>query len=262
VEISEGMLEGHWSHMYLNLTLEERSSYVYRIVSISRLYDFFRTKRNTLVKPVKWDDPFENFILKSKVRHRSGEICEYCYHDSVYGQCWTLQKASDAMWRIYSPDSKSVRIRSKIDDLFNSLRASDHGAPDGMCCIGKVKYLRREKMKKFAGLVYDDSGIRMDKLFSSLLVKRPAFKHEREIRLLYFEVNDDRAKQDTISYEIDPHSVVSQIMLDPRLSMDDTGDLKREIRKRTGFSGRVKRSLLYAPPDDMIVDVTDDFSIE
>ena len=69
---------------------------------MKRLLELFQTRHNVLVAPEKWDDPFENFILKSDRVSRRG----------WYGQCWTWQRASDAMWRIYSGDKNGVRMRS------------------------------------------------------------------------------------------------------------------------------------------------------
>jgi len=51
--------------------------------------------------------------------------------------------------------------------------------------------------------------------------------------------------------------MISQMMLDPRLSQDEAKSLKKEIRSATGFQGAIKRSLLYAPPQESILDVSD-----
>ena len=244
--------------MYVNLSHRVRNRYIYRIVTVERLKEFLSSGRNTLVKPKSWDDPFENFILKSKVRHKSGEIREYNYHERIYGQCWTLQKASDAMWRIYAPDKKGIRIRTRISDLFDSLRKELPGSFEGQWCIGRVRYLAQAKMRRVADRTFDDSGISTVKLLESLLVKRPAFKHEREVRLLYFEIDDTLATRDVCSYEVDSHTLISQIMVDPRLTAREAAELKEEIRDTTGFNGEIKRSLLYTPPRGNVVNVTDD----
>jgi hypothetical protein len=106
--------------VYLNLKENEPDKHIYRIISLERLLELFATERNTLVKPEKWEDTFENFILKSKVRLLSGEVIKYNIHNRIYGQCWTSQTASDAMWRIYSPNKDGVRIRTTIRKLLKS----------------------------------------------------------------------------------------------------------------------------------------------
>lgn len=99
---------------YLDISTAVRGQFIYRIVSVERLLQLFQTQQNTLIKPKKWDDPFENFILQSQVRIPTGEIATFGFRDQFYGQCWTLHSASDAMWRIYSPNKNAVRIRSTI----------------------------------------------------------------------------------------------------------------------------------------------------
>lgn len=47
------------------LTEEQLDKNIYRIFSFDRLTEMFNERKITLLKPKKWDDPFENFILKS-----------------------------------------------------------------------------------------------------------------------------------------------------------------------------------------------------
>ena len=65
-------------------------------------FELFEGRKNALVLPSKWQDPFENVILNAVVRTASGESGKFSFHEDIYGQCWTLHTASDAMWRIYS----------------------------------------------------------------------------------------------------------------------------------------------------------------
>ena len=106
---------------YLNIAKDKREQYVYRIVSLKRLLELFEKNENVLVKPCLWDDPFENFIMNSKIRLPSGEISNLMSRELFYGQCWSKSKASDAMWRIYSPENTGIRIRTTVRKLFNSL---------------------------------------------------------------------------------------------------------------------------------------------
>jgi len=243
--------------MYLNLKQSDYDRYVYRITTIDRVQSLFESCQNTLVKPKLWDDPFENFILNSKVRHKSGEICKYNYHESIYGQCWTFHKASDAMWRIYAPGKNGVRLRSTIRDLANGLHEAHPAKINVKYRVGRVRYLPSKKMRKVANSTFDDDGIATDKIFKSLLVKRPAFKHERELRLLYFDVDRSNSRNDKYDYAVDPHAMISQIMVDPRLPLSDANSMIERIRTDTGFSGSIKRSLLYAPPQEEILDVSE-----
>ena len=179
-----------------------------------------------------------------------GRYAAIGFHDQFYGQCWTLQSASDAIWRIYSPARNAVRLRSTVRKLAGSLW--DHcgkWAPHEVF-VGKVRYLPSKPLEEFAkGILRSEGGALSMRLFAkTLLVKRPAFKHEREVRLIFRPHDLEDAGDDLFSYPVDPHELFDQLMIDPRMPDTDARALKEEIVSRTGFKGRILRSLLYAPP--------------
>lgn len=244
--------------MLLNLQEADLGRRIYRVIPLERLLGLFVSRSNVLVKPALWEDVFENFILKSPVRLASGEVIKYNFHDRMYGQCWTLQAASDAMWRIYSPDGTGVRIRTTVKKLLEGLLAFNSGALScASCCIGKVEYLSEMALMRIANTTFDDSGIGVTELFRSLLVKRRPFRHEAEVRLLYEELGDDAFSEDTYHYDVDPHQLIDQIMIDPRRSYAEFRVLEEVIRESTGYEGEIKRSLLYTLPKEITLDVTD-----
>lgn len=235
---------------YLNLTDNDKDRYVYRIISITRLYELFTKRENVLVRPAKWEDPFENFILNSKARLADGTLVRFGFNNDFYGQCWTLTATSDAMWRIYSPGSDSVRVRTTIRALAGSLSSGLGERAHVQAFVGRVRYLSDKKLLDFANNVFSN-GLSPVALAKTLLVKRRAFVHEKEVRLLYFEKSNS-SSEDLFRYSIDPHALIDQIMIDPRLPKDKIANLKQEIRDKTGFAGAIKHSMLYAPPDGMI----------
>jgi hypothetical protein len=227
---------------YLRLRSYDREMYVYRIVPLERLYELFETGRNVLVSPRKWDDPFENFILRGNQLSRRG----------LFGQCWTRHRASDAMWRIYSPQSGGVRLRSRVCTLLETLtRSLGSAASSSRPFVGSVRYLPERRLLRFAQKAINQNGLREpSQMAETLLVKRLAFRHEREIRLILcrdHDLNDDLAP-----YGLDPHKLVDQLMLDPRLTPDEAAGVRDEIRRRTKFRGDIKRSLLDAPPPQLL----------
>lgn len=221
---------------FIRLSGTQRNRPVYRFVSIPRLCEFFHTRQNVLVSPDKWDDPFENFVLQSKRIPRQ----------SWFGQCWTRHRASDAMWRIYSPDSHGVRIRALPSRLLEGLTKSLQPGSRGF--IGAVQYLPEKRLMRFVQAALApgklDDAVEVAK---TLLVKRPAFRHEAEVRVLLMNPGAP-SNQKLAQYPVDPHELIDQLMLDPRLSKAEFEKVKHEIRQRTGFAGTIKRSLLYAPP--------------
>ncbi len=235
---------------YLNLTEAELDQPIYRIIPVQWLEELFVTGFNVLVNPREWDDPFENFILKSKIRFDAGEIGEIGFSDDYYAQCWSFHKASDAMWRIYSPNKDGVRIKTTIRKLAGSLSANLNEWKNSQCFIGKVRYLPNKKLLAFANTAL--TGMPSSSSFANtLLVKRPAFSHEKEVRLIYFDKNNTENHR-LFRYSINAHDLIDQIMIDPRLTETDANILKGNILKSTGFKGKIKRSLLYAPPKNMV----------
>lgn len=241
--------------LFVDLTQKQQDAHVYRIIEPKRLYELFKRNEGVLVHPSCWDDPYENFILRSKVRDKTGQVKTYTYHEQLYGQCWTLNTNSDAMWRIYSPKLRGIRIRTTVRDLLESLYRGGVNRPDMFCVVGKVRYLGEKALRRFANGIYRNGSLEKDNLFRTLLVKRPAFRHEKEVRLLYFDERRE-AEGRLLRYKLDAHNLIDQIMIDPRVSYDEFRRLKGTIQSRTKFQGRILRSLLYSPPEETILEET------
>lgn len=238
----------------ININETELNSYIYRIISVDRLKELFSTRVNVLVAPKLWDDPFENFILRSNAILPSGEQVSLDFRNNFYGQCWTTHKASDAMWRIYSHDKKTVRIRTTIRKLFESLKSVLGDWATRQCFIGRVEYLPNKKLIHFAKTVFTKKYMPDHSNFAeTLFVKRPAFSHEKEIRLLYFEREYHDNPESLYRYQVNPHDLIDQIMIDPRLDRIEAAETKKDIINATSFEGSIKRSLLYAAPEKMII---------
>lgn len=235
---------------YIKLKQAELDDPIYRIIPLKRLCDLFRSRSNVLTRPSRWDDPFENFVLNSPLVLPNGEVGRAGFNNDFYGQCWTKRRRSDAMWRIYSPNTTSVRIRTTIRKLGEALAASCGDLARDTAFVGRVSYLKDKALKKFGDEIFAD-GLSTSATAETLLVKRLAFDHEREIRLLYFSPELEN-RSDFHPYPIDPHTMIEQIMIDPRINKERGDRLKVAIRDHTGFAGPIKRSLLYTPPKDFV----------
>ena len=62
-------------------------------------------------------------------------------------------------------------------------------------------------------------------------------------------------KEDIYSYDIDPHDLITQVMIDPRISYDEFKKIHNDIKQETGYMGDIKRSLLYRLPDSLTIEV-------
>lgn len=226
---------------------------VYRIFSFQRLKEIFQESKLTLVKPKLWDDPFENFILNSTGILRDGRKYFIGFRNNFYGQCWSLTKESDAMWRIYSPKKDGVKVKTTIRKLFNPLFQigrqfrNMNGVDYNLSSfVGKVKYANSKILiemlkdeKRMSGKIFDQSGWGQA---STFFFKRTEFKHEKEVRLIYFSQNDNQL--DTFKFAINPSEMFDEIVFDPRMTESVYEQQKNNLID-WGFNKRIVQSELY-----------------
>lgn len=228
---------------------------IYRIFPRQRFFELFEERKNALVLPTMWKDPFENVILRAEVRTKTGEKGRFDFHDDVYGQCWTLETANNAMWQIYSRDEDAIRVRTTVGKLIKSLRAANADWADTACFIGRVKYLSDKELQKFGTSIFS-SGLSAEAVAKSLIVKRNAYNYENEVRLIYFEPSRTKHPDGVFKYDLDPLSLIDQAMVDGRVPYEEYKPIKEEIMKRTGLKDhQIKRSLLYRQPKDFVVEI-------
>jgi hypothetical protein len=156
------------------------------------------------------------------------------------------------MWRIYSPNKDGLRIRTTIRKLLSSLYSSHPKNGKLMCCIGKVEYLADKELMERANSTFDESGILVEKLYRSLLMKRRAFKHENEIRILIHNFQGNNLESKTYEYPVCCNDLIDQIMIDPRRSYSEFKTIEKIIQHSTNFEKPIKRSLLYSLPQNVL----------
>jgi len=225
----------------------DRDLKVYRIVPRKYFDDLFVNKKNVLVRPKLWGDPYENVALTSKISV-GNEVVDFGFADDIYGQCWSLHTSSDAMWQVFSQGTDrtdGIRIRSTVGQLIDSLGAS-YPLPKMACFIGKVRYATDQELRSFAANHFkgglDDQG---HKIAETFLVKRNAFKHEREVRLIFNSPVGTLPNENLYRYDFDPYSMIDQIMLHPKIDKTEADTLKKVIKDYYGWNGHIKQSNLY-----------------
>ncbi|WP_282147671.1 hypothetical protein [Algibacter lectus] len=248
----------------INLTKEDLDRNIYRIYPLHRFLDLFKNNQNTLVKTSLWDDPFENFILNSTGKLPDGQLFDINSRNKYYGQCWSLQKESDAMWRIYSQhikdkdenliiDNIGIKVKSTIrnvfQDLFNTqesyINPYNKESYNTSTFIGKVQYKRKKKLIKIlhdeiSNFLLDQSGKGQA---STLMLKRVAFTHEKEVRIVYYNENSMDSEK-VFSYDISPNDCFEEIVVDPRIPKDEYLKIKDLIEKE-GYQNKIIQSGLY-----------------
>ncbi len=233
----------------LNLEPNE-FKYIYRIFSQDYFEASLVNKELTLVAPSLWEDPYENVFFKYFDSHQRRENETGRWHgENLFGQCWSSLEESDAMWRIYSQDLKGVKV--KIDRTMLRPIFYNHFDIYLMrdCFIGKVKYLtEQEILEVIKSDNFQNSNSMNDTGHTrafGLLFKRNEFSHEKEIRIICDVQEPIHAtKKNILNIAIEPNSLFSEIVLDPRLPIEQF-ELKKEIYQKLGFMGSIKKSNLY-----------------
>lgn len=231
----------------IHLSQDDLRKPIYRVFSVQRLIEICSSGKNTLVRPKKWDDPFENFILTRAVAAKQQMYPSVTVQTNFYGQCWTNLEESDAMWRIYSPDKNGVKVKTTVGKLLKSLVNATNR--NGECFIGKVSYLDdtalRDKLGDTSWLT-DEAAMPKGRA-NTLLFKRREFSHEHEVRLLY--LSPIQITSDVFSYDIDPLKLFDSIQFDPRISDELFQVYKHYLKTRVGFKRPINKSELYQLPN-------------
>lgn len=231
--------------------IDDLDQEIYRIFPVHRIEEMFSSQRLTLVKPQVWDDPFENFLLNCTAVEEDGtEVGLSVLAASWFGQCWTLNADSDAMWRIYGQKKDGIRIKTTIRKLFSAAWEPHNTFSFLKYFVGKVSYHTREELESF---LRDTSfwsiaiGGQNDGFAKTLLMKRTEFIHENEVRILVnIAVTDNDKRIEGILYKIpiNTNDFIDEICIDPRLSDIEANVLKEKI-KALGYAGAINQSELY-----------------
>jgi hypothetical protein len=257
---------------------------IYRILPIQHLVGDIEKKRMTMGRVIAWEDTHEAAFFRRAVRlPETGELVglESLARD-WFGQCWSTTPESDAMWRIYNANGRSVRLettpRALMRTVFAGRTAKDPGfAPSAYnsMYVGDVTYqtesVFEQTMSTSVQSVLDPSGKALARM---MLLKRVPFKHEAEVRFLYHahvdssEVSIRNADNELLSHQIlEMHSInkqqeqlpkfiylpfnwacITSVMIGPRVKRHTAKILENKVRRNLPHVPLLVSSL-YGPPE-------------
>jgi len=220
---------------------------IYRIISYDYFIEALLHSELTLVKPHLWDDPFEEFLAKQDFRGPNDENYTMKYFaNDFFGQCWSLDYESDFMWRVYSMNYRGLKIKSTIKSVIGELKKEI--TEGDLLKIGKVKYWDDQKIKMY----FEDSSflgnLLVNGFYHSLLIKKESFKHENEIRIIYYSQKEGVKKEDILKIKINTNNLFHEIALHPRLPKPLRSGIEKTIRK-LGYKNEIIYSNLYSVPE-------------
>ncbi len=210
----------------------------------------------TLTAPRKWDDPFETFLSKCKATvDGMPNVRIDNLFKNFYGQCWTLNEETDAMWRIYSPEKDGARVSTTAGRLLASIYDARNPFACNSYYIGSVGYepeadlrLLFEDPRNASGAAFDATGQGQAK---TLFLKRMEFEHEAEVRLLfrYQKSGSNKVRRQSFwQWPIDPSALFDEVRFDPRISDKRFRRYEQRLR-RLGYPNTISQSTLYKLPN-------------
>ncbi|EGQ9698800.1 hypothetical protein FWP48_04945 [Vibrio parahaemolyticus] len=112
---------------------------------------------------------------------------------------------------------------------------------------GAVNYLDRQSLFNDIGNTIRDNGL---KVYSNpnyraklLLLKREAFSHENELRVLFIQ-RDIQPTRSLLQVQIDPNTLFDEVSFDPRLDEFERRE-REDVVRNLGFTGTINNNDLY-----------------
>ena len=224
---------------------EQKNLFIHKYIPLRFLLVLLKEKY-LIFKPVSsWEDPYENFFLKQHfVRPGWREGMPFDSIENVtkglFGMSWSLQQETDSLWRIYSTDKLSVRITSTIESMVETV-CSEEDKWD--VWMGIVNYKNVEELSEWLNCKevkdYDDF---FEKMTDSFFIKRDAFSHEQEYRIV---VNYTREIKPTLCFRCDPEKLIKSYLVDPRLNKYEYEAVKSALLSVGVSESKIAQSSLY-----------------
>lgn len=235
---------------------------IYKYIPFKYLKLMIQNSNLYFGKVSSWEDVYENWFLKEQMVLSSGEkVSAKELIPGVFGQSWTLQEESDAMWRIYSKldrtlhdylDDTAVRIKTTARKLYNVIYANDEDFYTSY--IGAVKYLSQNDFLKMQDSLSPLNPLDLSEVFvKSYFFKRAPFEHEKEVRpILIYSPKHENFGKDGVSFDIDLDNLIDEMVTDPRLTPDEYRTVRGQLIGLGAKSDKVRNSELYNIPPHVI----------
>ena len=214
---------------------------LYRYIGLNQFLSLVETKKTYLSKIKSWEDTWEVPAGKIPIQTIDGKIETplYSIYDDIFGQCWSFEGFSDALWRIYSPNKEGIMITTSVKKFL----LMEYKIKSGM--LGRVIYY--DDLKQ--ALDYRMKFKRPKNAFIDGFLKRNAFEHEKEVRLVTINTDFFLGKRipncNFMEVNIDPINFIDDIAIDPRAN-DHYVNIIKKYCERAGFTIIPKKSNLYS----------------
>jgi hypothetical protein len=237
---------------------KDKGTKLYKYVRLSQFMSMVETSSIPITKVKSWEDtwemPITRLIKKSDYDFLRG-VPKTCH--MIYGQCWSLNPESDAMWRIYSRNHEGVMIGTSVSKLHTLADITNS-------MLAPVSYysVLAEGLKEVfvTNPEYNNAAVAVGvsdyvPALVSAFLKRTAFEHEKEMRLVTVRSKEclRRRYSETGNYikiEFAPTEFLESITIDPRAE-DWYVKMIRHYCDKSGFPFAPQKSKLYETEGDL-----------
>lgn len=210
-------------------------------------YTLLMAQKNllTINRISSWPDVYENYMLKHEYSLADGRLVDVINQaDGIYGQCWTYLPESDAMWRIYSPDLKTIRIKTTVEKLYDALYQTDHNMADTY--IGLVKYESQNDIDNYVQQLSPlASGDFLREVINGAFVKRKEFEHEKEVRIVRMLDTQQTFRSGALLQFPIPADFIDEYCIDPRADANLVASLTNQLTSIGIPLNKIVHSELY-----------------
>ncbi|MCF7760104.1 MAG: DUF2971 domain-containing protein [Cephaloticoccus sp.] len=221
-----------------------------------------------LTCPFKWaagdnGDPWENLLFQTKVIRPDGVPlntgAEGC---KIYAHSWTTIPESDAMWRLYG-QGESVKIKTSAGALLRTVQGRFRIVANQFITfkIGAVDYLRDDQVVDSYATI-ERFRERLDDPHEATMLKRLAYRHEEEVRLVAYDFDDRNRRPELgdlsiraypenpfhLDVKIEPHSEqpwIEEVVINPKLDSEQAALLVAQVTAKGFPREQIPKSNLY-----------------
>lgn len=236
----------YYRENFLNGIVPETA--IYKYIPVNYIAEMKRNRTLRFARVNSWEDVYENYFLKQRfVLPDDTPVSADRISDDVYGQCWSLLQESDAMWRIYSQDKRTIKVRTTVEKLMDVLYVDDSCMANTY--IGKIDYLSQQEIEDYYRKLSESRApvapvTINDLIVCSLMKKRMEFAHEEEVRILRV-LSSEEAGGAYIDMPFNPDSFFEEFIIDPRASETEERDIRRFLTNCGIEETKVEKSHLY-----------------
>lgn len=227
-----------------------KRKYVYRYVPIAEALMLFRGEMQ-FSHPRQWPDKYESNIAEKL-------FCKGAPFGSAlpYVKCFSLEYASEAMWRVYGGRGGVVRVGMSLASLLGGLAAADWST-NAKVYVGRVRYMDGKRIRSEIERIARDSPKKaMGFAVPALLMKRAAFWFENEIRVAFLPpARKKTTAPGSVLVSGFPTNGVNRVLVDPYLPAWQADELCSLFKTVAPRGVEVKQSKFDEHPDTFSQDI-------